>query len=142
MLNNESPKNLFRLLKCRDINLDQVEGILMDHACIMDSYILNREASILEWKRLLVDGAHWRSMKKFKSQNTKGKGGHIGCSEGFNWNLYKPTVTEKVNSQGREQMHSLITKCSESLRLMSYSNFMIFMKIFFAVTNLRNRNYK
>lgn len=142
MLNNEGPKNLFRLLKCRDFDLDQVEGILMDHACIMDSYIMNREASILEWKRLLVDGAHWRSMKKFKSHNSKGKGGHIGCSEGFNWNLYKPAVQEKVNSQGREQLHALVTKCSESLRLMSYSNFMIFMKTFFAVTNLRNRKDK
>ena len=103
---------------------------------------MNREASILEWKRLLVDGAHWRPMKKFKANNSKGKGGHNGCSEGFNWNLYKPTVQEKVNSQGREQLHSLINKCSESLRLMSYPNFMIFMKVFFAVTNLRNRNYK
>ena len=142
MLNNESPKNLFRLLQCRDMNLDQVEGILMDHACIADSYIMNREASILEWKRLLVDGAHWRAMKKFKAHNSKGKGGHIGCSEGFNWNLYKPTVAEKVNSQGREQLHSLVSKCSESLRLMSYTNFMIFMKYFFAVTNLRNRENK
>ena len=89
---------------------------------------MNREASMLEWKRLLVDGAHWRAQKKFKSHNKKGKGGHLGCSEGFNWNLYKHTVDEKVNSQGREQMHSLIEKCTESLRLMSYSNFMIFMK--------------
>ena len=97
MLNNESPKNLFRLLQCRDMNLDQVEGILMDHACIADSYIMNREASILEWKRLLVDGAHWRAMKKFKAHNSKGKGGHIGCSEGFNWNLYKPTVKRSTH---------------------------------------------
>ena len=140
MLSNESPRNLFRLLKCRDINLDEVEGILMDHACLMDSYILNREADILEWKRLLVDGAHWRAMKKLKAHDSKGKGGHIGCSEGFNWNLYRPVVTEKVNSQGREQLHSKISKCSESLRLMSYSNFMIFMKVFFALTNLRSRD--
>ena len=142
MLNNESPKNLFRLLKCRDFDLDQVEGILMDHACIMDTYIMNREAPILEWKRLLVDGSHWSAMKKFKAQDGKGKGGHIGCSEGFNWNIYRPTVQEKVNSQGREQLHSLVSNCSESLRLMSYSNFMIFMKIFFAVTNLRNIDEK
>jgi hypothetical protein len=42
----------------------------------------------------------------------------------FNWNSYKHVVDGKVNSQGREQMHSLIDKCSES----SYQNFMIFMK--------------
>ena len=75
----------------------------MDHACIMDTYIMNREAPILEWKRLLVDGSHWSAMKKFKAQDGKGKGGHIACSEGFNWNIYRPTVQEKVNSQGREQ---------------------------------------
>ena len=109
----------------------------MDHA-----YIMNREAPILEWKRLLVDGSHWSAMKKFKAQDGKGKGGHIGCSEGFNWNIYRPTVQEKVNSQGREQLHSLVSNCSESLRLMSYSNFMIFMKIFFDVTNLRNIDEK
>ena len=34
----------------------------------------------------------------------------------------------KVNSQGREQMHSLLDNCAESLRLMSYQNFMIFMR--------------
>jgi hypothetical protein len=38
---------------------------------------------MLEWKRLLVDGAHWSAQKKFKAHNTKGKGGHLGCSEGY-----------------------------------------------------------
>ena len=49
-------------------------------------------------------------------------------AEGFNWNLYKDAVDEPINSQDREQMHSLLEKCSESMRLMSYENFMIFMK--------------
>ena len=70
----------------------------------------------------------WRSPKNFKAHNTKGKGGHLGCSEGFNWNSYKHVVDGKVNSQGREQMHSLLDNCAESLRLMSYQNFMIFMR--------------
>jgi hypothetical protein len=64
----------------------------MYHACIMDTYIKNREASLLECKRLLFDGSYWSAMKKFKAQHSKGdskgKGGHIGCSGGFNWNLY------------------------------------------------------
>ena len=127
-MNKESPRNLFRLLQCRDFDHEQLKGILIDHACLVDRYILNREASMLEWKRLLVDGAHWRSQKKFKGHNNKGKGGHLGCSEGFNWNLYKDAIDEPINSQGREQMHSLLDKCSESMRLMSYENFMIFMK--------------
>ena len=40
MVSNESPKNLFRLLKCRDFDLDQVDGILMDHG-----YIHNEQRS-------------------------------------------------------------------------------------------------
>ena len=59
----------------------------------------------------------------------------LGCSEGFNWNLYKQTVDGQINSQGRE-LHSLV-ECSESLRLMSYENIMTFI---FAVTNLKSRD--
>ena len=55
-------------------------------------------------------------------------GGHIGCSDSFNWNLYKKHTKETVNSQGREQLHALIENCAASLRLMSYQHFMIFMK--------------
>ena len=59
MLNKEGPKNLFRILQCRDIDMESLQGILIDHACLVDPYILNREADMLEWKLLLVDGAHW-----------------------------------------------------------------------------------
>jgi hypothetical protein len=64
------------------------------------------------------------------------------CSDGYNFNIYKKHFDEPVNSQGREQMHSLIDRCSQSLRQMSYRHFMIWMRVFFAVTNLRNRKYK
>ena len=128
MLNKESPRNLFRLLQTRDFDNDHLDGIVIDHACLVDRYVMNREAPMLAWKRLLVNGSHWMSQKKFRAHNIKGKGGHIGCSEGYNYNLYKHTLDEPVNSQGREQMHSLIEKCAESLRLMSYTNFMIFMR--------------
>ena len=63
MLNKEGPKNLFRILQCRDIDMESLQGILIDHACLVDPYILNREADMLEWKLLLVDGAHWNGMK-------------------------------------------------------------------------------
>ena len=78
--------------------------------------------------------------KNLKKRNKNTRGGHLGCSESFNWNLYKQSVDEPINSQGREQMHSLVEKCSKSLRLMSYENFMVFMKVFFAITNLKNKN--
>ena len=32
MLRNEGPKNLFRILQCRDIDMDSLQGILVDHA--------------------------------------------------------------------------------------------------------------
>ena len=44
----------------------------------MDAYILNSEADMLDWKLLLVDGAHWNGMKKLKKLNRSGKNGHIG----------------------------------------------------------------
>ena len=79
-------------------------------------------------------------MKKLRKPDRSGKNGHIGCSDGFNFNLYKPHLKTKPNSQGREQMHSLIAKCTDILRLMNYRHFMIFMKVFFAVKNLEKWN--
>ena len=67
MLNKESPRNLFRILQCRDFDHAHLQGILIDHACLVDRYILNREAPMLEFKKLLVNGAHWRAKKKLKN---------------------------------------------------------------------------
>ena len=64
MLNKEGPKNLIRILQCRDINVEKLEGILVDLACLVDPYVLNREAEMIQWKLLLVDGAQWNGMKK------------------------------------------------------------------------------
>lgn len=128
MINKESPQNLFRLLTCRDIDFHNLKGMLLDHACLLDTYAMNRDAKMLENKKVLVDGLHWNAQKKNKKSNSKGKGGHLGCSESFNWNLYKKHTKETVNSQGREQLHALVEKCATSLRLMSYQHFMIFMK--------------
>ena len=49
-----------------------------------------------------------------------GKGGHLGYSEGFNYNLYKSSygTEETINSQGREQMHASLENLSKSMRLM------------------------
>ena len=80
MLSNESPRNLFRLLTCNSFDLEKMEGVLMDHACKFDSYMLNREAKQLEHLLTLVDGSHWNSQKKMKHPTSK-KGGHLGCSE-------------------------------------------------------------
>jgi hypothetical protein len=78
MLNKEGLKNLFRILQCHDIDMDSLQGILNDHAFLVNPNILNREADMLEWKLLLVDGAHWNGMKKLKKPDRSGKNGHIG----------------------------------------------------------------
>ena len=64
MLQKESPNNLFRLLTCRDIDLYTLKGISMDHAYLFDTFVMNRDAKILEHKKLLVDGLHWNVQKR------------------------------------------------------------------------------
>ena len=56
----ESAHNIFRLLMSRDLNLHSLQGVIFDHACGLDQYILNREPSEFEFLRCLVDGAHWQ----------------------------------------------------------------------------------
>ena len=58
--------------------MDSLQGILVDHACIVDPYILNREAEMLQWKLLLVDGAHWNGMKNMKNLTDQAKMGILG----------------------------------------------------------------
>ena len=45
MLNRESAHNLFRLLECRDVDLNALEGGLFDFACGLHPYVLNREVN-------------------------------------------------------------------------------------------------
>ena len=45
---------------CRDLNLHALQGVIFDHACGLDQYILNREPAEFEYLRCLVDGAHWQ----------------------------------------------------------------------------------
>ena len=52
--------------------------------------------------------------------------------------LYKQhieTDTGALNSQGREQIHSILDKCSSSLRHTNYFNFVRYMSVFFAIRN-------
>ena len=59
MLAKESPRNLFRFLTTRDVNMNALEGILVDFGCLFEPYVLNREADMLETVHVLVDGSHW-----------------------------------------------------------------------------------
>ena len=77
MLLKESPRNLFRFLMCRDIDEDNLQGILVDHACLFEPYMMNREAHFLKTKKVLVDGSHWQGMKRMKKGDRSGRG-HLG----------------------------------------------------------------
>ena len=89
MLTKESAHNFFRFLMCRDVDMTKLEGVIFDHACGLNAYILNREPREFQFLRCLVDGSHWNGQKKLKKSDRSVKGGHLGCSEGFNFNLYK-----------------------------------------------------
>ena len=78
MLLKESPRNLFRFLMTREIDIDALQCIIVDYACLFDAYTLNREAKLLENVMVLVDGSHWEGQKKLKKSERNGKGGHIG----------------------------------------------------------------
>ena len=78
MILKESPRNLFRFLMVRDIDVDALQGILVDHACHFEPYMMNTEAKFLEEKNVLVDGSHWNSQKQLKKPDKSGKGGHLG----------------------------------------------------------------
>ena len=139
MLAKESAHNLFRFLMCRDVDLRSLEGIIFDHACGLDAFILNREPREFEYLRCLVDGSHWQGHKKLKKPDKSGNGGHIGCSESFNFNIYKEYLPGVSNSQGREQTHSEMEAVVESLGQMNYRNYMHYMRVFFGLTNLKHR---
>ena len=69
MLNAESPRNAFRLLKCRDLDMNgSLKGAIFDFGCGLHDYILGREAKEFEYLRVLVDVSHYRGHKKIKSE--------------------------------------------------------------------------
>ena len=147
MLTKESAHNFFCFLMCREVDMINLEGVILDHGCGLDTYLLNREPREFQFLRCLVDGSHWQGQKKLKRPDS-GRDGHLGCSEGFNFNLYKVLnynisfVTVKSNfvfqkhlsnvsnSQGREQTHSEMEKCVDSLSQMNYKNFMHHASVF------------
>ena len=139
MLQKESCHNIFRLLMCRDLDFLKLKGVFFDHSCGLDQYILNREPREFEYLRCLVDGAHWNGQKKLRKPDSSNIGWHIGCSLRFNYNLYREYLPYQTNSQGREQMHSVLEKLVPSLRQMSYPVFMNVMKVFFGIGNLKKK---
>ena len=77
------------LIECRDFDMNALKGIICYFSCGLHAYSLNREAKYFEFTQFLVDGAHWQGQKKLKKPDSSSKKGHIGCSDGYNYNLYK-----------------------------------------------------
>ena len=116
--------------------MNTLKGVINDAACKLLPYVLNREPMLLYLKQCLVDTSHWNSMKTMKRPNAKGKGGHTGCAQAFNFNNYEEHKTN--NSQSREETHALLQKVSETLCAKSYDNFFFGLIVFFAIRNLSN----
>ena len=53
LLEREGPKNLFRILMTRDLDHGSLKGVVYDHGCVVDQYILNREPAKFEYLRTL-----------------------------------------------------------------------------------------
>ena len=70
-----------------------MEGVLYDFSCGLDPYLLNRDPKDFEYKRTLVDGAHWASQKKLKRPNQTGKGVILVVVTATTTTFIDPTLT-------------------------------------------------
>ena len=121
----ESSRVLFRFFMTRLINRIKLEGIIYDNACNLQKFFLNRDPRDFKFTRFIVDGCHFAGQKKQKKGNFKtGSNGHLGCSSSYNYMEYKKYISEgddgASNSQGREQINSVLNRMAPSLRQMSY----------------------
>ena len=138
MIEPESCHNLFRCLQTRNINHRKLKAVCYDNCCNFHSYLLNREARRYENLLCLIDISHFKGHKKVKQGYSKSPG-HVGCSSGYNSELYKKNFNPNFNSQGREQFHSLIEKVSTSFNFMSFRGYMTMLKVFTVMRNLKNK---
>ena len=123
MNDKESAHNFFRLVTCRNLDMNKLKAICFDHACSLHAYSMNREARELEYVKTIVDTMHWKN--------------HTACSSGFNAKHYKKTLLSNLNSQSREQTNAKLARLKPSLRMMSYEVFMVMIRIFFLINNMR-----
>ena len=65
--------------------------------------------------------------------------GHLGCSNGYDGLAYKPYLHKHFNSEGREQVHSLLEKVSSSFRQMNFTSYMHLHRVFFGIRNLKSK---
>ena len=98
LLNKESPKNLFRLLMCRDLEFSRLRGIIFDHACGLNQYIMNREPQRFQYLRTLVDGVHFCGHKRQRKGQARKVGIQDAPMDSTPWstrNIGSPATTPK-----------------------------------------------
>ena len=158
MINKEGPKNLFRILHCRTLTWRNSKEFWLTMPVWWTPTSSTGRQTCCSGSFSLWMGPTGMVWKNFENQTDLEKMDILGehlfsrililltmlysyrCSDGYNFNLYKPHLQDKPNSQGREQLHAFIEICSDSLRLMNYRHFMKFMKVFFAMKNLEQWN--
>ena len=117
MDSHESPRYPFTIFRSRFTSAPKV--IIYDNACKLHQYCLNREPAFFSRTQFSVDRFHWK--------------GHVGCSSGYNLNLYKSSLTNTINSQVNEQANGGLQRIKSQLAYMSHENFMHTVSLFLAL---------
>ena len=113
----ESPRHPFRLFTTRFTSPPSV--IVDDNACQLHTYALNREPQRFKRTFFAVDRFHWR--------------GHVGCSSGYNLDLY--SVHKTLNSQVNEQANAGLQHIKSQLAYMTFDNFVFHLCLFLSIKN-------
>ena len=120
MDSHESPRHPFKIFRSRFSRPPKL--IVYDNACKLHQYCLNRELAHFSHTQFAVDRFHWK--------------GHTGCSSGYNLNIYKVSITSKINSQVNEQANDGLQCIKSQLAYISHENFMHTISLFLAIKNL------
>ena len=119
MDSHESPCYPFKIFRSRFTSAPKL--IIYDNACKLHQYCLNREPAFFSHTQFSVDRFHWK--------------GHVGCSSGYNLNLYKSALTNTINSQVNEQANAGLQHIKSQLAYMSHENFIHTVSLFLAIKN-------
>ena len=98
------------------------EYIIYDNSCKLHQYALNHEPMIFQNTVFLVDRFHWR--------------GHIGCSSGYNLDVYSQEHLASINSQINEQANAGLQRIKGYIVYMKDANFKFHVKLFLGCKNM------
>jgi len=117
---HKSPKHPFEIFFTRFKTMP--EYIIYDNSCKLHQYILNREPTIFQNTVFMIDRFHWR--------------GHVGCSSGYNMDIYLQETLMQTNSQINEQANSGLQQMKRYIAYMKADNFKFHVKLLLACKNM------